>query len=118
METGCGCFDLSCLNLNLTFILFRSCARPTNVNKMYSAYGSLRCLLTLFYSYKQYRFCLSPFISVKLKPALTHTYTSLPQPSGRGVQHYVIKFVSDLRQDSGFLRVLRFPLPIKLTSMI
>jgi hypothetical protein len=38
--------------------------------------------------------------------------------SGRGVQHYVIKFVSDLRQVSGFPRVLRFPPPIKLTAMI
>jgi hypothetical protein len=35
--------------------------------------------------------------------------------SGRGVQHYVIKFVSDLRQVGGFPRVLRFPPPIKLT---
>ena len=34
---------------------------------------------------------------------------------GRGVQHYVIKFVSDLRQVVGFLRVLWFPPPIKLT---
>jgi hypothetical protein len=32
--------------------------------------------------------------------------------------HYVIKFVSDLRQVSGFLRVLRFPPPIKLTATI
>jgi hypothetical protein len=31
--------------------------------------------------------------------------------SGRGVQHYVIKFVSDSRQVCGFLRVLRFPPP-------
>jgi hypothetical protein len=31
------------------------------------------------------------------------------------IQHYVIKFVSDLRQVCGFLRVLRFPPPIKLT---
>jgi hypothetical protein len=38
--------------------------------------------------------------------------------SGRGVQHYVIKFVSDLRQVGGFLRVLRFPPPIKLTATI
>jgi hypothetical protein len=29
-------------------------------------------------------------------------------PSGRGVQHYVIKFVSDLWQVGCFLRVLRF----------
>ena len=30
------------------------------------------------------------------------------------IQHYVIKFVSDLRQFGGFLRVLRFPLPKKM----
>jgi hypothetical protein len=30
------------------------------------------------------------------------------------IQHYVIKFVSDLRQVGGFLRVFRFPPPIKL----
>ena len=34
------------------------------------------------------------------------------------VQHYVIKFVSDLRQVGGFLQVFRFPPPIKLTAMI
>ena len=34
------------------------------------------------------------------------------------IQHYVIKFVSDLRQVNGFLRVLRFPQPIKLTATI
>ena len=28
--------------------------------------------------------------------------------SGRGVQHYVIKFVSNLRQVGGFLRVLKY----------
>jgi hypothetical protein len=32
------------------------------------------------------------------------------------IQHYVIKFFSDLRQVGGFLRVLRFPSPIKLTE--
>jgi hypothetical protein len=34
------------------------------------------------------------------------------------IQHYVIKFVSDLRQGGGFLRMLRFPPPIKLTATI
>jgi len=34
------------------------------------------------------------------------------------MQHYVIKFVIDLRQVGGFLRVLRFPPPIKLTATI
>jgi hypothetical protein len=31
---------------------------------------------------------------------------------------YVLKFVSDLRQVGGFLRVLYFPPPIKLTATI
>ena len=38
--------------------------------------------------------------------------------SGRGVHHYVVKFVSDLQQVGGFLLVLRFPPPIKLTATI
>ena len=32
------------------------------------------------------------------------------------IQLYVMKFVSDLQQVGGFLRVFRFPPPIKLTS--
>ena len=31
------------------------------------------------------------------------------------IQHYEIKFFSDLQQVSGFFRVLQFPPPIKLT---
>jgi hypothetical protein len=34
------------------------------------------------------------------------------------IQHNVIKFVRDLRQVGGFLRIFRFPPPIKLTVMI
>jgi hypothetical protein len=34
------------------------------------------------------------------------------------IQHYVIKFVSDLRQVVGFLRVLQFSPPVKLTTTI
>ena len=34
------------------------------------------------------------------------------------IQHNVIKFVSDLQQVGGFLRVLQFPPPIKLTATI
>ena len=33
------------------------------------------------------------------------------------IQHYVIKFVSDLRQVSAFLRILRFPPPIHLWDL-
>ena len=34
------------------------------------------------------------------------------------IQHYVVKFVSDLRQVGGFVLVLRCPPPIKLTATI
>jgi len=34
------------------------------------------------------------------------------------IQYYVIKFVRDVRQVGGFLRVLRFPTPMKLTVTI
>ena len=34
------------------------------------------------------------------------------------IQHYVIKFVINLRQVAGFLCVLPFPPPIKLTTTI
>jgi len=34
------------------------------------------------------------------------------------IQHYVIKFFSDLRQVSGFSPGTTFPPPIKLTTMI
>jgi hypothetical protein len=34
------------------------------------------------------------------------------------IQHYVIKFVSDLRQVGGFLRIHLFPPPINLTATI
>jgi hypothetical protein len=34
------------------------------------------------------------------------------------IQHYMIKFVSDMQQVCGFLRVLWFSPPIKLTTTI
>ena len=46
---------------------------------------------------------------VSLNPTNSEVYS---------IQHYVIKFVSDLRQVGGFLQVLRFPPPIKLTATI
>jgi hypothetical protein len=41
--------------------------------------------------------------------AYHHWCCEFESRSGRGVQHYVIKFISDLRQVDGFLRVFRFP---------
>jgi hypothetical protein len=46
---------------------------------------------------------------VSSNPVLGEVYT---------IQHYVIKFVNDLRQVGGFLQILRFPTPIKPTTTI
>jgi hypothetical protein len=54
-----------------------------------------------------------------IRPITTKVVSSNPvHGEVYSIQHYVIKFVSDLRQVSGFLRILRFPPPIKLTAMI
>jgi hypothetical protein len=47
--------------------------------------------------------------------AYHHWCCEFESRSGRGVQHYVIKFVSDLRHVGGFLQVLRFS-PINKTE--
>jgi hypothetical protein len=48
-------------------------------------------------------------------PITTNVASSNP---AHAIQHYVIKFASDLRQVRGFLWALRFPPPIKLTATI
>ena len=50
--------------------------------------------------------------------AYHHWCCEFESRSERGVQHYVIKFISDLWQVGGFLRVLQFLPPIKLTTTI
>jgi hypothetical protein len=51
---------------------------------------------------------------------ITTNIVSLNPVHGKvySIQHYVIKFVSDLRQVVGFLWVLWFPPPIKLTATV
>jgi hypothetical protein len=58
------------------------------------------------------------FTTTYTRIAYHHWSCEFESRSGRGVQHYVIKFDSDLRQVGGFHRVLRFPPPIKLTATI
>ena len=50
--------------------------------------------------------------------AYHHSCCEFESRCGRGVQHYVIKCVSDLRQVGAFLRVVRFTSRIKLTATI
>jgi hypothetical protein len=58
-------------------------------------------------------------LHVHLVP-ITTKFVSLNPAHGKvySIQHYVIKFVSDMRQVDGFLQVLWFPPPIKLTATI
>jgi hypothetical protein len=52
-------------------------------------------------------------------PITTKVVSSNQAPAGvYSIKHYVIQFASDLRHVDGFLRVLLFPLPIKLTTKI
>jgi hypothetical protein len=54
-------------------------------------------------------------IHVQSVPITTNVASSNPAHGEvYSIQHYVIKFVSYLRQVGGFLRVLRFPPPKKL----
>ena len=54
-------------------------------------------------------------LPVQSMPITTKIVSSNPvHDEVYSIQHYVIKFVSDLRQVSGFLQVFRFPSQIKL----
>jgi hypothetical protein len=58
-------------------------------------------------------------LPVQSKPITTNVVSSNPvHGEVYSIPLSVIKFVSDLRQVEGFLRVFRFPSPIKLTGTI
>ena len=58
------------------------------------------------------------FTTTSAISAYHHSCCEFESRSVRGVQHYVITFVSDLRQVGAFLRVVRFTSRIKLTATI
>jgi hypothetical protein len=58
-------------------------------------------------------------LAVHSVPIITKVVSSnLDHGEVYSIQHYMIKFVCDLWQVGSFLRVLRFPLPLKLTATI
>ena len=62
---------------------------------------------------------LGAVISVQSVPITTEVVSSNPADGEMySIQHYAIKFISKLRQVGGFLQVLWFPPPIKLTATI
>jgi hypothetical protein len=58
------------------------------------------------------------FITTSAISAYHHSCCEFESRSDRGVQHYVIKFVSDFQQVVAFLSFDRFASRIKLTAMI
>ena len=57
-------------------------------------------------------------LHVQSVPITTKVVSSNRSDEMYSIQHYVIKFVNNLRQVGGFLWVLRLPPPIKLTGSI
>ena len=58
-------------------------------------------------------------LPVQLVPITTNVVSSNPAHGEvYSIQHYVMKFVNDLEKVGGFLRVLQFPPPIKMTAMM
>ena len=57
-------------------------------------------------------------LPLQLVPITSKVVSSNPVHGEVYLIHYVIEFVSDLRQVSGFLRVLRFPPSLRLTATI
>jgi hypothetical protein len=58
-------------------------------------------------------------LPVQSLPITTQALSSSPvHEEVYSIQHYVIKFVGDLRQVGSFLWVLQLPPPIKLTATI
>jgi hypothetical protein len=80
-------------------------------------------ILDLLYTYRgrrgRHRMVVG-FTTTNAINAYHHYRCEFESQSGEvySIQHYVIKFVSDLQQVGGFLWVLRFPPPIKLTATI
>jgi hypothetical protein len=66
-----------------------------------------------------YGSCIYNYLYVQSVHITTKIVSSNPvHDQVYSMQHFVIKIVSDLRQVVGFLWVLRFPSPIKLTATI
>ena len=102
-----------------------------NKEKKYIQYSHFSSLFTRDFQYcytrKLQTICFMEFNKKDPDYFVYQTQISVLQNGGRrgrdrvvwrGVQQCVIKFVSDLRQGGGFLRLLRFPPSIKLTATI
>ena len=96
----------------------RSCVKRTTCEKVLcSLLGVLLCVtlvlvgLVIFFATKDNTTVGMYLNTVELKTISRTLISCFPR-------YFKVKFASDLRQVGGFLRVLRFPPPIKLNAMI
>jgi hypothetical protein len=94
------------------------------ISMLYLYHVYLRCFYKVL-SYRKRgshgRDCKSMVIQLPMQPVpiTTKVVNSIPAHCEvYSIQHYVIKFVSDLQWVSGFLQVHRFSPPVKLTATI
>jgi hypothetical protein len=107
--------------LHFTFLEKKICSEKININQllrvMYFESNTVwnQSNLCTFY----FQHVIHSTIHVQSVPINTKVVSSnLAHSEVHLIQHYVIKFVSDLQQVGGFLWVLWFPPPIKLTVTI
>ena len=91
-------------------------------NKIYNKCDRSRQHVAILTMYRGRR-CGDSMVDLQLPvqsvPITTKVVSSNPvHGEVHSIQHYVIKFVSDMRQIGEFLRVFLFPPPIKLTTTI
>ena len=100
IEYTCVCTFCTCTQTSLNFI------QPENLISLNSINQSV------FYMISFWGHCDHMVVGFTTTYATTNVVSSIPI---QAIQHYVIKFVSDLLQVCSFLR---FPPPIKLTTTI
>jgi len=89
-----------------------------DLSKLHEGYIIIYYQNKLGHNYAEYVYYILFVICLKWKTWKSDVSSNPAHGEVYAIQEYVIKFVRDLRQVGGFLRVLRFPLPIKLTAKI
>ena len=113
--------NFNLLNIYITFSTrFKSPIKnQVSNNKLMGAFGFFFFSITA-YLCNNVQLTSLEFTAIYAIGAYRHSRCEFNPRSGEvySIQHYVIKFVSDLWQVGCFLQVLLFPLPIKLIATI
>ena len=109
----CGLISISLIGLTASYSLILLCYTHQCCKCVYSD-----ALIIFLYFHVQCKSCTTIGLIINYNVLYIHVIYKCAVHITTKVGSYVIKFISDLRQAGGFLRVLRFPPPIKLTATI